>query len=470
MVTTTVAGTEASGATVSLTATNALTEIQETVPAGWTINSATCVDANAASSGNTNGAFGSISGNTLTIPALNVLAGADIQCTFTNSSTGFSISGKVLTDTGIGSGTAHDAIQNGSEAGHSGVTLSLTNCSGTVYSTTTSAADGSFSLSLSGVPAGTAACLVESLSGAFNSVSVNVGSTAGSYTASTTTLQFTPAANTFYSGVVLGDAPLSTFTSNGAQQTVSGQSVAYAHVYVAGSAGSVQFSTADSPAPAGLLWGSALYRDTSCNGVLDGADTLITSPIPVTAGQQVCILDKVNSPAGAIEGSKDFTTVSATETWAVPTLTPTSQNHVLNNNDTTTVSLAGLTLLKEVRKLSACPTSAAASIANPTAYTSSGSARPGEFLEYRLTYGNNTAAPLTGIVVHDTVPVYTQYVNGYCLTLPSTGISSCAVSQQPVSGASSGGISWTLMDASAAPVGLQPLGSGTVSFCLQLQH
>ena len=270
--------------------------------------------------------------------------------------------------------------------------------------------------------------------------------------------------------MVLGDAPLSTLTSNGVQQTVAGQSVAYAHVYVAGSAGSVQFSTADSPAPAGLLWGSVLYRDTNCNGVLEGADTLITLPIPVTAGQQVCILSKVNSPAGAIDGAKDLTTVSATETWAVPTLTPTSQNHVLKNIDTTTISPAGLTLLKEVRKLSACPVSAAASIANTTPYTSSGTALPGEFLEYRLTYGNNTAAPLSGIVVHDTVPVYTQYVNAQCLTLPGAGISGCAISQQPLAGASSGSISWTLTDASAAPVGLQPLGSGTLSFCLQLQH
>ncbi len=470
IVTTATPGVSASGASVFLKATNTLTEIQETLPAGWTINSASCVDSNAATTGNPAGAFGTIGGNILRIPAVNLLAGADLRCTFVNSSNGFTLGGKVLLDIGKGAGTPHDAIQNGTELGHSGVPLSLTNCAGTVYTATTSAADGSFSLSLNGIPQGQPVCLVESLPTAFNAVSVNVGTTAGVYVAGTTTLRFTLLANTHYTGVVLGDAPQSTFTTDGAQQTTAGQSVAYAHVYVAGSAGSVTFSTTELPSPAGLIWSSVLYLDANCNGTLESPDSVIAGPLNVTAGQRVCILDKVNTPAGASEGAKNITTVTASETWTVPTLTPGSQIHVLRNTDTTTVSVAGLTLLKEFRKLSACPADAAGSIANTTPYSSSGSAKPGDFLEYRLRYSNNTAEPLTGIKVYDAVPVYTKYLRGQCLTLPNAGISACAVTQQPAAGAGNGSIVWTLTDASGAPVGLQPLDSGTVSFCLQVQQ
>ena len=470
-VTTTTAGTAAAGATVTLTAANTLTEIQETVPAGWTLTSATCLDVNASSNGNTPGIFGAISGTTLTIPAINMVPGSDIQCTFTNNSTGFTLSGKVLTDTGVGSGIAHDGIQNGTEPGHSGVLLSLTNCSGTVYSTTTSGGDGSFSLSLTGVPTTQPVCLVESLPSTYNAVSVNVGTTIGTYNSTTTTLQFTPAASTNYSGIVLGDAPVSSFVSDGALQTSAGQSVLYAHVYVAGSAGNVSFSTTGSPPPPLLGWTSVLYKDGNCNGTLDGTiDTVLTAPVAVVAGETVCILERVTSPPGSPNGAQDITTVTATEIWSVPTLGSSSTlTHMLINTDTTTVSAGGLSLLKDVRKVAVCPADAAASLGDSTAYASSGSARPGEFLEYRLRYSDNTATPLTGIKLYDAVPPYTQFKRALCLTLPTRGIATCAVSQQPAVNAVSGSLGWTMTDASSAPIGLQPLDTGSVSFCVQVQ-
>jgi hypothetical protein len=473
-VTTTTAGTAAPGTTVTLTAANTLTEIQETVPAGWTLTGATCVDVNAASDGNTKGFFGAITGTTLTLPAVNMVPGSDIQCTFTNTSTGFTLSGKVLTDTGVGSGTAHDGIQNGSEPGHSGVLLSLTNCSATlptVYSTTTSGGDGSFSLSLTGVPTTQPVCLVESLPSGYNAVSVNVGTTAGTYTSSTTTLQFTPAASTNYSGVVLGDAPVSTFVSDGALQTSAGQSVLYAHVYVPGSAGDVTFTTIGNPTPPVFGWSSVLYRDGNCNGTLDDSttDPILPSVVHVNAGEPVCILEKVTSPPGSANGAQDITTVKAIETWAVQTFTPPTLTHTLTNTDTTTVSAGGLSLLKDVRKVTTCPADAAASLADSTAYASSGRAGPGDILEYRLRYSDNTATPLTGIKLFDMVPPYTQFKRALCLTLPTRGIAACAVSQQPALNAVSGPVGWTMTDASIAPIGLQPLDSGSVSFCVQVQ-
>ncbi|WPG35178.1 hypothetical protein [Variovorax sp. EBFNA2] len=86
----TVAG--ATTATGSLTITGAVgvgASITESSPAGWPANpvSASCVDA---ASATPTAAFGTLTGNVLTIPASRMVAGADIQCTFVNSA-GFAV-------------------------------------------------------------------------------------------------------------------------------------------------------------------------------------------------------------------------------------------------------------------------------------------------------------------------------------------------------------------------------------------
>ncbi len=58
--------------------------ITETPATNFTITSASCVDNNAASSGNPVGSFGTRAGNVLTIPGINIRARAQIVCTFTN--------------------------------------------------------------------------------------------------------------------------------------------------------------------------------------------------------------------------------------------------------------------------------------------------------------------------------------------------------------------------------------------------
>ncbi len=58
--------------------------ITETVATNFSITSATCVDGNAAASGNPATAFGTLAGTVLTIPATNIRAKAQITCTFTN--------------------------------------------------------------------------------------------------------------------------------------------------------------------------------------------------------------------------------------------------------------------------------------------------------------------------------------------------------------------------------------------------
>jgi hypothetical protein len=85
-ITTTGAGvaTPASPATINVTAFNTAVTITETPAANFSATAATCTDANSATTGNP-ASFGSLAGNVITIPAVNVLAAAKINCTITNA-------------------------------------------------------------------------------------------------------------------------------------------------------------------------------------------------------------------------------------------------------------------------------------------------------------------------------------------------------------------------------------------------
>ncbi|RZU35410.1 hypothetical protein EV700_3363, partial [Fluviicoccus keumensis] len=81
--TTTVDGTPVSSSAIAVTTRGSNVVLTETVPANWTLTAAACTDANSAVTGNT-GSFGVLAGNQLTIAGTNVVAGADLRCTFTN--------------------------------------------------------------------------------------------------------------------------------------------------------------------------------------------------------------------------------------------------------------------------------------------------------------------------------------------------------------------------------------------------
>src|SRR5665213_69486 len=69
---------------INVSAYNTAVTVTETPATNFTASSATCTDANSAVTGNA-ASFGSLAGNVLTIPAANVLAAAQITCTFTNT-------------------------------------------------------------------------------------------------------------------------------------------------------------------------------------------------------------------------------------------------------------------------------------------------------------------------------------------------------------------------------------------------
>lgn len=69
---------------INVTAFNTAVTITETPATNFTATAASCTDANAAITGNP-ASFGTLAGNVLTVPAINVVAAARITCTITNS-------------------------------------------------------------------------------------------------------------------------------------------------------------------------------------------------------------------------------------------------------------------------------------------------------------------------------------------------------------------------------------------------
>ncbi len=77
-----------------------------------------------------------------------------------------------------------------------------------------------------------------------------------------------------------------------------GISVLHTHVFNAGLNSAVAFTSTHPPSPSIAGWTVQIYRDTNCNGVLDGADgvTEITgSGFVVSPGQHLCIIVKSTS-------------------------------------------------------------------------------------------------------------------------------------------------------------------------------
>jgi len=240
-------------------------------------------------------------------------------------------------------------------------------------------------------------------------------------------------------------AAVNTFAPDNAQTGLPGTTIFYAHTFNAGSAGNVAFSTTNIATPAVAGWTQVIYRDSDCSGTLNGAEGAapLSGAVAVAAGAAVCIIVADNIPAAAPFNAQNVISVTSTFNGA----------QTLTRTDTTTVGAAGtsgLTLAKAVRN-----------VTQATPAGTSNTARPGDTLEYTVTYSNSGAGALTAIVVTDATPAFTTFLAASCVTPLPAGITSCSVTTQPAVNAS-GSVAWTL--GGSLPAG----GSGTVLYTVRV--
>ncbi|WP_232516691.1 autotransporter-associated beta strand repeat-containing protein [Thauera sinica] len=432
---TSVAGTPAPGAAgIEGTAGTAVTITEATVPAGWPANpaAASCVDANGTASGNGTGPFGTLSGKVLSIAASNLVAGADITCTFANTLNG--IGGTVFNDGGAPSGgantgTPNNGVQDGAEAGLAGLAVSLTDCAATPHASATTDSAGRYSLQVPPAAAGQPVCVSVAVPSARRATgasvagtptpdgtATSVGGVSYTYDRAGQRQAFTAPAT----GVLtldFGVVPDSTLQSDSSKTGPGGGAAVHGHSFTAGTGGSVVFSTgAGTSTPAVGGWSEVVYADPDCTGTLQsGAARLYPPAVPQTVvqGQVVCVVMRQFVPEGVASGAANSVPVQAALTFtnAAPGLVAT-----YTVTDTTTMSSGALTLQKRVRNVS-----------TGGAFGTSNQARSGDTLEYEVIYTNTGAEPLTHMQISDGTPAYTTFVSAAAdLPLPG-GVTGCSL-------------------------------------------
>ena len=371
-------------------------------------------------------------GTTTILNTVTTSVGTCSACTVTTPGSNLNVSGRVFTDNGLGEGTANDGLINGAEIGVAIVVLKLTDCAGITFGNAVTDGAGNYQFAVSpALTAGTSMCVEETNPPTRISTGASVGATAlpsgaatpagatsYTYTRTTTT---TPDRIAFawngtgHAGLNFGDVDPSALAADGAKTGQAGNTVSYAHTFTAQTGGSVSFGILSAVAnPVASGWGEKVFADVGCTGALQPGAALLYPPaaaVTVVAGQAVCVIVQEFIPATALLGYKNTVTVQANFifTNAAPALTA-SYTVV----DTTTVGSGALDLKKEVRNVTQ----------GVITFGINNQARSGDTLEYRITYTNNGATPISGLNVADVTPNYTTFVSATDDATPAT-LTSC---------------------------------------------
>lgn len=332
------------------------------------------------------------------------------------------ISGQVFEDnsgtTSINS-NAYNGIKDAGELGIADSTVIINNCTNTTaIATTQTNANGEYTFSLlpSDLPAGNFCIAQKNLDG-YSSVSGTAG-----YTRATDTITVTKTAAVTYPNHNFGDARLNAVLTEDGQQTIIAGGVAdYPHRLTAQSVLTVtslgQTSTQQPANSTDASWQTLLYRDTNCNGKVDSGENFISTSLPLSlkANEQVCLVQRVYAPVTASMGAQHIGQLQASFSVTLANPTETITGTSIKRQDTTLLGGAGLSMQKAVRSVASCPSTAA----DTTAFTTNNQAQSGGYLEYEITYRNNSLKNLVDVSVKDSVPVGTVFKNNSCQITPS---------------------------------------------------
>lgn len=271
----------------------------------------------------------------------------------------------------------------------------------------------------------------------------------------TITINNTGAAS--YANQNFGDARLKLVLTQSGQQTITAGVVAdYPHTL---QAQSVMTLTALNPAvnsqptaSTGQIWQNLIYNDPNCNGKVDAGETLLANNLPLTLlpNTRTCIVQRVLAPANSSAGAQNFSQLQAN--YSVGLANPAQTINASSNQqaDTTLIGSAGLDMAKAVRVVNTCPSTAA----DTAAFSTNNKAAAGNYLEYEITYRNNSTKNLVDVKLRDSVPFGTIYKSSTCNSVPNA--MSCNATQTNDS------LLWQMTGT------LPPAVSGKVRFCVQV--
>lgn len=315
---------------------------------------------------------------------------------------GYTVSGTVYNDANVNS--SHDA-----EDGIKDVTVVLYDTAGNTCRSTKTGADGRYSFS--GVQPAVADnyVLYEAADESHEAPEAcpPVASDPNGYASSTANSQTLTVSTANVSGVDFGDVKVPTFTLENSQVILPNTTVAYPHMFRSAADGTVTFTLTESADPSSIEWGTSLYQDNNCDAALDAGDTAITGSITVNAGDKLCLLTKVLAPANVTAGAQHSLDVTSSFVYgdgSVITLAAeqTRTDITSTSSGTSSDPVGGegkLSLVKSVWNATR----------GATVGDNDGSvALPGETLRYTIAYENIGNGELDELVVHDSVPAFTQ--------------------------------------------------------------
>jgi len=340
------------------------------------------------------------------------------------------VSGRIFDDTGVGSGVPNDGIVNGGEPGVATVAVRLTDCGSTLHAATVSDGVGSYSLSVPAtLPVGAPVCVATARDIGRQSTGASISTTAlAAGTAATVagvSYLYRPGvsddslafnwAGSDAAGLNFASVPHGRISANVLQNGRPGATFTFAHAFVAGTAGTVNFEVPRSVStPAVEGWTAQVYADPGCTAELrPGAVQLFPAAVDLTmtAGQRTCVLLLLTAPIQASAGDRNETVLRARFSHAgiLPTLTTGYQA-----DDVAILSTDALRLTMEVRNVTQ----------GMTSFGTGNQARPGEILEYRMTYTNIAQTVIRGLTIDDSTPAFTTFQGASAGALPD-GLTAC---------------------------------------------
>ena len=343
---------------------------------------------------------------------------------------GIVIHGTVFDDNGLSGGTSANGIQESSEVGIGGVKVVASNGAGTVYDSTRTATDGSYTLFVPGTA--TTVVVQETNATGYVTTGGQVGNTGGTYTAISDSVSFNATSATTYTEVDFGDVRKIVFEPDHQSEVLPGNVAFYAHQFNTLSAGTVKFTTtADNNIAAG--WSHVIYRDSNCDGILNGSE--INAPLEginlgVGVNGRWCVVNKVYAPANAPASDKYHVVINANFEYSATAAS------TLDMKVTDTTIVAG----------TVSPTTSAANpevgasrlklhktVQNVTQNTDESSrlnsANPGDSLKYRIYFRNTGTGQIDDLKIDDTAPAFTSI---QAIPAPSCDVTPTGMTCAPV--------------------------------------
>ena len=335
---------------------------------------------------------------------------------------GIVIHGTVFDDNGLSGGISANGSQESNEIGIGGVKVEATDGTGTVYDTTRTATDGSYTLYVPGTVSDVT--VTETNATGYVTTGGQAGDTGGSYDSATDSVTFTATSATTYNNVDFGDVRKIIFEPNHQSEVLPGNIVYYAHQFSTQAAGTVKFTTtADTNTATG--WSHVIYRDSNCDGILNGTEA--NSPLEgvnlgVVANGRWCVINKVYAPANAPASDQYRVITKANFQYSGTAANDVSMQvtdlTMVGSDVSPTTSAANPETGASRLKLHKTAQNISQNGAESSQLTQ---AKPGDYIKYRLYFRNTGTGEITDLKVDDMAAAFTkiQPPTASCDVVPS---------------------------------------------------